>query len=242
MAQGLESSCVTYRWTYDVFLSLHSEGTHLTFVSHVYDYLYQRGIHAFIDDESLHASEEIRPSLFKTIKGSRIDIIVFSKNYASSTFCLDELEEIVECFKEGQLVCPVFYHVEPSEIVLLSSNHLPFLSSDFGKISCEGHYCIMALVPGSSSVTCKWTYDVFLSFRGEDTRLTFVGHLYDSLRQRGIRTFFDDKAFHAGEEIRESLFKAIKESRIHLTCGIREGVMEKLWLICRKDLKTMMTS
>ncbi|XP_054813536.1 disease resistance protein RPV1-like [Prosopis cineraria] len=69
------------------------------------------------DNENLHKGEEIRPFLLKAIKGSRIAIIFLSKKYASSTFCLDDLAEIVECFKEGgRLVYPVFYHVDPSVV------------------------------------------------------------------------------------------------------------------------------
>ena len=45
-----------------------------------------------------------------------MSIIVFSENYASSTWCLDELAKIVECKKNDQLVRPVFYNVNPSEI------------------------------------------------------------------------------------------------------------------------------
>ncbi|KAG5598742.1 hypothetical protein H5410_030112 [Solanum commersonii] len=39
----------------------------------------------------------------------------------------------------------------------------------------------------------RWKYDVFLSFRGVDTRRTFTGHLYEGLKNRGIFTFQDDK-------------------------------------------------
>ena len=45
-----------------------------------------------------------------------ISIIVFSENYVSSAWCLDELAKIVECKKNGRLVRPIFYKVEPSEI------------------------------------------------------------------------------------------------------------------------------
>ncbi|XP_054811902.1 disease resistance protein RPV1-like [Prosopis cineraria] len=111
------SSSVTCKWTYDVFLSFRGEDTRLTFVGHLYESLRQRGIRNFFDDKALHAGEEIRESLFKAIKESRIAIIVFSKNYASSTFCLDEPAEIVDCFKEeGQLLYPVFYHVDPADV------------------------------------------------------------------------------------------------------------------------------
>ena len=36
------------------------------------------------------------------------------------------------------------------------------------------------------------TYDVFLSFRGEDTCNNFIGYLYDSLKKRGIHIFMDE--------------------------------------------------
>ena len=45
----------------------------------------------------------------------------------------------------------------------------------------------------SSSSAARWKYDVFLSFRGEDTCYKFVGHLYDSLIQNGIITFKDNE-------------------------------------------------
>ena len=45
-----------------------------------------------------------------------ISIIVLSKNYVSSTWCLDELAKIVECKKYDQLVWPIFYDVDPSEV------------------------------------------------------------------------------------------------------------------------------
>ncbi|RVW78518.1 TMV resistance protein N [Vitis vinifera] len=56
------------------------------------------------------------------------------------------------------------------------------------------------------------TYDVFLSFRGEDTRYNFTDHLYNALVNRGIRTFRDEK-LRRGEAIAPELLKAIEESR-----------------------------
>ena len=44
-----------------------------------------------------------------------------------------------------------------------------------------------------ASSTCtsirSWDYEVFLSFKGEDTRYNFTDHLYAALYQKGIRTF-----------------------------------------------------
>jgi len=53
----------------------------------------------------------------KAIEESRIFIPVFSINYASSSFCLDELVHIIHCYKtKGRLVLPVFYGVDPTNV------------------------------------------------------------------------------------------------------------------------------
>ncbi|XP_028771264.1 TMV resistance protein N-like [Neltuma alba] len=117
MAQPAVSSCIDYKWKYDVFPSFHGEDTRLSFVSFLRGSLHERGIRVFMDDEHIRTGEEITPALIKAIRESRIAIIVFSENYANSTFCLQELVEILECFKEeGRLIYPVFYYVDPSEL------------------------------------------------------------------------------------------------------------------------------
>ena len=55
--------------------------------------------------------------LLNAIRGSRISIVVFSKGYASSRWCLDELVEIVHCKNTiGHSLLPIFYHVDPSDV------------------------------------------------------------------------------------------------------------------------------
>jgi hypothetical protein len=111
----VSSSSFTHQWKYDVFLSFRGEDTRNGFATYLYHALHQRGIHTFIDN-NLPVGETISAELLKTIKSSRISIIVFSENYASSTWCLDELVEIVECKNYGTLVRPIFYKVDPSEV------------------------------------------------------------------------------------------------------------------------------
>ncbi|KAF3437673.1 hypothetical protein FNV43_RR20429 [Rhamnella rubrinervis] len=64
----------------------------------------------------------------------------------------------------------------------------------------------------SSSSSPQSLYDVFLSFRGEDTRNSFTGHLYQALFQKGIRTFIDDDRLERGKEISPELLQAIRDS------------------------------
>jgi hypothetical protein len=113
--KGASSSSLNCRCIFDVFLSFRGEDTRNGFTSHLNGILRHKGITTFIDDELLRG-EEISAELLEAIESSRISIIVFSKNYASSTWCLDELVKILECKKKGQIVLPVFYKVDPSDI------------------------------------------------------------------------------------------------------------------------------
>ena len=78
-------------------------------------FLCDKGINTFTD-EKLPIGEEIPAELLEAIESSRVSIIVFSKNYASSTWCLDELIKILECRKKGQFVLPIFYEINPSVV------------------------------------------------------------------------------------------------------------------------------
>ncbi|XP_040374917.1 disease resistance protein RPV1 isoform X2 [Rosa chinensis] len=104
-------------YTYEVFLSFRGEDTRSNFTDHLYTALFDRGIQTFRDADKLRRGEEISAALLKAIEESRVSIIVFSQNYASSRWCLDELIKILECRKsEGQEVIPVFYKVDPSHV------------------------------------------------------------------------------------------------------------------------------
>ena len=104
-------------WKYDVFLSFCGVDTRKNFTDHLYTALKQKGIITFRDDEKLERGKYISQELLKAIEGSKYAIIVFSKNYASSRWCLIELAKIVECMKETRLtVLPIFYHVDPSHV------------------------------------------------------------------------------------------------------------------------------
>nr|XP_043629409.1 disease resistance protein Roq1-like isoform X2 [Erigeron canadensis] len=104
-------------WTYDVFLSFRGDDTRNNFVDHLYAALTQKGIHTFKDDKILGGGQPISQELVKAIKESRFGVVVFSKNYADSSWCLEELSNIMECHKQmGQKVIPVFYHVDPSNV------------------------------------------------------------------------------------------------------------------------------
>ncbi|XP_031255501.1 TMV resistance protein N-like [Pistacia vera] len=107
----------TLQAKYDVFLSFRGEDTRDNFTSLLYAVLCRKQIQTFIDYDGLKRGDEISPILLKAIEESRISVIIFSKNYASSKWCLDKLVKILECKeKYGQMVMPIFYHVTPSDV------------------------------------------------------------------------------------------------------------------------------
>ena len=115
-SKGSSSSSSSSRKSkYDVFLSFRGEDTRKSFTDHLYTTLKQKGIFTFRDDEKLERGKPIKPELLEAIEESLFAIVILSKNYASSTWCLDELVKIMECKdKIGLIVHPIFYDVDPS--------------------------------------------------------------------------------------------------------------------------------
>ncbi|TYJ12181.1 hypothetical protein E1A91_A11G332000v1 [Gossypium mustelinum] len=105
------------RKKYDVFLSFRGEDTRNNFTDHLYDALSRSGIVTFRDDSKLEVGEEIAPELFTAIQQSWCSVIVFSQTYAFSSWCLEELAEIVKQKNDmGHKVFPIFYNVDPSDL------------------------------------------------------------------------------------------------------------------------------
>ena len=70
-------------------------------------------------------------------------VIVFSKNYAESKWCLNELVKIVECSENDPMVLlwPIFYNVEPKEVRsqlgnfgIVLANHEKEFKDNMGKM------------------------------------------------------------------------------------------------------------
>lgn len=61
-----------------------------------------------------------------------------------------------------------------------------------------------------ASTFTKFVYQVFLSFRGEDTRNSFTDRLFRALVHTGIHTFKDDIELRRGEDISSELLEAIQ--------------------------------
>ncbi|KAL3730501.1 hypothetical protein ACJRO7_027503 [Eucalyptus globulus] len=108
---------------FQVFLSFRDLDSRHGFTSSLYHTLVDAGIHVFIDDEELRPGERICGNLLQAINVSKLYIPIFSKNYASSHWCLRKLAKMVENtskFKEDEkkVILPIFYDVNPYDVKL----------------------------------------------------------------------------------------------------------------------------
>ncbi|XP_062107996.1 disease resistance protein RPV1-like isoform X2 [Humulus lupulus] len=109
-------SAITHQ-RHDVFLSFRGEDTRHGLTKDLHQALTEANIATFKDDINLEKGREIASELFKAIQASRIAVVVFSRNYATSGWCLDELVKIIECkHVDGQIVIPVFCDVSPDDV------------------------------------------------------------------------------------------------------------------------------
>ncbi|XP_019089585.1 PREDICTED: probable disease resistance protein RPP1 isoform X2 [Camelina sativa] len=128
-------SSSSQKWIHDVFLSFCGEDVRREFVSHILkEFQRQEITPPFIGSESKGGVFNGHELIIRAIRGSKIMIIVVSKDYASSKWHLDEMVEIMKCREESdQTVMVIFYKVDPSD--------LNKLTGDFGEVflkTCVG--------------------------------------------------------------------------------------------------------
>ncbi|CAM8980208.1 unnamed protein product [Rhodiola kirilowii] len=82
----------------------------------------------------------------------------------------------------------------------------------------------------------KFEYQVFLNFRGTDTR-TFMGHLFNALKQTGFRVFLDNDGLEHGKDIQQKLYEAIHRSEMSVVI-LSGGYADSRW--CLDELVKIM--
>ncbi|KAH1058390.1 hypothetical protein GYH30_002792 [Glycine max] len=111
------SSSITTSQKHEVFINFRSEDTRKTFTSHLNGALERVDIKTYVDNNNLERGEEIPTTLVRAIEEAKLSVIVFSKNYADSKWCLDELLKILECGRtKRHIIVPVFYDIDLSDV------------------------------------------------------------------------------------------------------------------------------
>ncbi|XP_022550421.1 protein PHLOEM PROTEIN 2-LIKE A8 isoform X4 [Brassica napus] len=98
-----------------VFISFRGKDERCGFLTYLKQRLLESNVNVFIDE---NAAGEPLENLFGHIRKSRIAIVIVSKNYAESSWCLDELVEIKKCMETEKLnaVIPIFRKVKVSSV------------------------------------------------------------------------------------------------------------------------------
>ncbi|KAL3730306.1 hypothetical protein ACJRO7_027330 [Eucalyptus globulus] len=125
-------------WVHDTFISYKQTDTR-HFVSHLHEALKRNKITAFVD-RNLERGLEIAPAINEAIEWSRSAIVVISRTYASSPWCLDELDKILKCKeKKGQLMFIIFVDIDPREMRELSGpfTHIGQSEKGFGQDNAD---------------------------------------------------------------------------------------------------------
>ena len=79
---------------FDVFLSFSYDDTGDSFTSHLYSALRRRKLEFYMDD-SFERGDEVSSETLKAIEELKISVIIFSENYADSSWCLEEMVQIL---------------------------------------------------------------------------------------------------------------------------------------------------
>ncbi|KAG7532645.1 Winged helix DNA-binding domain superfamily [Arabidopsis thaliana x Arabidopsis arenosa] len=102
---------------HDVFIDFSSKDTRHSFVSHLHAAFRRQSIsvflaeHCAISEATLKPGFELANEIQLAIERSKVYVVVFSKNYASSPLCLETLVTFMDLQrrKDGPVVIPVFY-------------------------------------------------------------------------------------------------------------------------------------
>ncbi|MED6114471.1 hypothetical protein PIB30_080502 [Stylosanthes scabra] len=118
-SSSFSSAPATHR--YDVFISFRGEDVRHGFLSHLQAALRENQIKTFRDesDDGMEKGAAIWDTLVEAIRNAKLFVVIFSKNYASSRWCLKELVQIMERKNnknEHVTVIPVFYGTQPTDI------------------------------------------------------------------------------------------------------------------------------
>ncbi|XP_039156368.1 TIR-only protein-like [Eucalyptus grandis] len=105
---------------FEVFLNFRGPDTRNSFTDCLYHALDRAGVRVFRDEEEIPKGEEIGRELRRAIDNSEVYVTVFSRDYASSAWCLRELARIAKRSRgpSGKVIFPIFFDVGAQDVKL----------------------------------------------------------------------------------------------------------------------------
>eukprot|EP00253_Pinus_taeda_P001249 PITA_01249 len=104
-------------YVFDVFINHRGPDVKKTVATDLYNRLCAHDLLVFLDQRELREGENITPQIESAIRTASVHIAIFSANYVSSKWCLDELVLMVDSMSNFKsTIIPVFYGVKPAEL------------------------------------------------------------------------------------------------------------------------------
>lgn len=98
---------------YDVFINHRGPDVKLTFAAHLEEALCNAGFHPFLDAKSIGQGRHVFNSIDEALSDACVHVAIFSRRYAESKYCLQELCDMLQTQK---VILPVFYDVQPKDL------------------------------------------------------------------------------------------------------------------------------
>jgi len=117
------SSSSKHPWMYDVLINFTGDDIRKKFVSHLDSALSAVGFTTFLHHQNAFKPMHIEGPI---VNLCRVAIVVFTKTYSESAWCLHQLQQIIQWHQTYcRHVLPVYYEIQPSDVRLQKG--------DFGK-------------------------------------------------------------------------------------------------------------
>ncbi|GLJ33639.1 hypothetical protein SUGI_0676280 [Cryptomeria japonica] len=98
---------------YDVFINHRGPDVKETLALHLYKSLEKLNIRAFLDSKEKVLGDSFPSTIETAIRSAAVHIAIFSKGYAESPWCLEELDLML---RSKAKIIPLFYGVKPSDL------------------------------------------------------------------------------------------------------------------------------
>ncbi|GLJ24537.1 hypothetical protein SUGI_0468800 [Cryptomeria japonica] len=99
---------------YHVFINHRGPDVKRTLASLIYHRLEGHGLRVFLDKHELQAGDSLTPAIKSAICSASVQIAIFSKTYAQSAWCLNELLWMFD--SRSSIIIPIFYDIQPSDL------------------------------------------------------------------------------------------------------------------------------
>ncbi|XP_039154755.1 disease resistance protein RPV1-like [Eucalyptus grandis] len=124
---------------FEVFLNFRGPDTRHSFTDCLYHAMDGAGVRVFRDEEEIRKGEEIGGELLRAIDNSKVYVTIFSRDYASSAWCLRELASIMERSggSSGKVILPIFYDVGADDVKLRTGLYDEALKKHEDRFGCD---------------------------------------------------------------------------------------------------------